>query len=73
MVVWFFGIRKNDLILNQCSRLVIPYFKLTFFEANFVFPWQHKTCQDFKVYGDDASPEDPSSLIEKYRQFNFIS
>ena len=52
--------------------IIIPYFKLTFFEATLA-SLAAQTCQDFKVYiGDDASPEDPSNLIEKYKgQFDF--
>ena len=52
--------------------IIIPYYKLTFFDAT-LSPLAAQTCQDFKVYiGDDASPEDPSNLIEKYKgQFDF--
>lgn len=52
--------------------IIIPYFKRTFFEATLA-SLAAQTCQDFKVYiGDDASPEDPSNLIEKYKgQFDF--
>lgn len=52
--------------------IIIPYFKLTFFEATLT-SLAAQTCQDFKVYiGNDASPEDPSNLIEKYKgQFDF--
>lgn len=51
---------------------IIPYYKLTFFEATL----QSLACQTdkrFKVYiGDDASPENPSFLLEKYKdQFEF--
>lgn len=53
--------------------IVIPYYKLTFFEATL----QSLACQidsRFKVYiGDDASPEDCSPLLEKFEgQFDFI-
>lgn len=51
---------------------IIPYYKLTFFEATL----QSLACQTdkrFNVYlGDDASPENPSFLLEKYKnQFKF--
>lgn len=47
--------------------IIIPYYKLTFFEAT-LQSLAAQTCQDFKVYiGDDASPEDPSKLLEKYK------
>jgi glycosyltransferase involved in cell wall biosynthesis len=46
--------------------IVIPYYKLTFFEAT-LQSLSSQTDKRFKVYiGDDASPEDPSLLIEKY-------
>jgi hypothetical protein len=53
--------------------IIIPYYKLTFFEATL----QSLACQSakrFKVYiGDDASPENPSILLEKYKeQFDFV-
>ena len=53
--------------------IIIPYYKLTFFEATLA-SLAAQTCQDFKAYiGDDASPEDPSNLIEKYKgQFDFV-
>lgn len=53
--------------------IIIPYYKLTFFEAT-LQSLAAQTCQDLKVYiGDDASPEDPSLLLEKYKdQFNFV-
>jgi len=53
--------------------IIIPYFKLTFFEAT-LQSLAAQTCQDFKVYiGDDASPEDPKVLLEQYHgQFDFV-
>jgi hypothetical protein len=53
--------------------IVIPYYKLTFFEATL----QSLACQSdkrFKVYiGDDASSENPMVLLEKYQgEFEFI-
>jgi len=48
--------------------IVIPYFKYAFFEATL----QSLTSQSdnrFQVYiGDDASPENPSLLLEKYEK-----
>lgn len=52
--------------------IVIPYYKINFFEETL----ESLVCQTdkrFKVYiGDDASPEDPSYLIAKYKyKFEF--
>ncbi len=48
--------------------IVVPYFKLTFFEAT-LESLANQTDKRFKVYiGDDASPENPSSLLEKYKE-----
>lgn len=53
--------------------IVIPYFKLTFFEAT-LQSLANQSDQRFKVYiGNDASPEDPSVLLEKYNgKFEFV-
>lgn len=53
--------------------IVIPYYKLTFFEA-ILRSLASQTDKRFKVYiGDDASPEDPLILLEKYQsQFDFV-
>ncbi|MFV8346496.1 glycosyltransferase family A protein [Flavobacterium sp. ZB4P13] len=53
--------------------IVIPYCKLTFFEAT-LRSLASQTDQRFKVYiGDDASWEDPSDLLAKYRgKFYFV-
>ncbi|MBF4517587.1 glycosyltransferase family 2 protein [Flavobacterium sp. ANB] len=46
--------------------IVIPYYKLTFFEET-LESLALQTNQAFKVYiGDDASPQDPQDLLEKY-------
>ena len=52
--------------------IIIPYYKLTFFETT-LESLVNQTDKSFKVYiGDDASTEDPSDLLEKYRgKFNF--
>lgn len=52
--------------------IIIPYYKRTFFEAT-LQSLAAQTCQDFKVYiGDDASPENPTDLLEHFQdQFNF--
>jgi glycosyltransferase involved in cell wall biosynthesis len=52
--------------------IVIPYYKLTFFEAT-LQSLANQTDKRFKVYiGDDASPENPSMLLENYKiQFDF--
>lgn len=53
--------------------IVIPYFKLTFFEAT-LQSLANQTDKRFSVYiGDDASPENPSVLLEKYKgKFDFV-
>ena len=53
--------------------ILIPYYKLTFFEAT-LQSLAAQTCQDFKVYiGDDASPEDPKDLLEQFQgKFEFV-
>lgn len=53
--------------------IIIPYFKLTFFEET-LQSLALQTDKRFKVYiGDDFSPENPSDLLEKYQnKFNFI-
>lgn len=53
--------------------IVIPYYKLTFFEETLKSLF-NQTDKRFKVYiGDDASPENPLSLLEKfYGQFDFV-
>lgn len=53
--------------------IVIPYYKISFFEVT-LKSLSDQTDKRFKVYiGDDASPEDCTSLLEKYRgQFDFV-
>jgi glycosyltransferase involved in cell wall biosynthesis len=53
--------------------IIIPYYKLTFFEAT-LQSLASQTDERFKVYiGDDGSPENPTGLLEKYKgQFEFI-
>ena len=53
--------------------IIIPYYKLTFFEAT-LDSLAAQTNQNFKVYiGDDASPESPNDLLEKYKnKFDFV-
>ena len=47
--------------------IVIPFYKLTFFEAT-LQSLANQTDKRFKIYiGDDASPEDCSVLLEKYK------
>lgn len=52
--------------------IIIPYYKLTFFEAT-LQSLANQTDKRFKVYiGDDASPEDPVTLLKKYQgKFDF--
>ena len=53
--------------------IVIPYYKITFFEET-LQSLSIQTDKRFKVYiGDDASPEEPLVLLEKYKgQFEFV-
>lgn len=47
--------------------IVIPYYKITFFEETLI-SLSNQTNKDFKVYiGDDNSPENPEKLLEKYK------
>ena len=47
--------------------IIIPYFKLSFFEETLA-SLSNQTDKRFKVYiGDDASPENPSLLLEKFK------
>ena len=52
--------------------IIIPYFKLTFFEAT-LQSLANQTDKRFKVcIGDDASPENPSLLLQQFEgEFNF--
>lgn len=48
--------------------IIIPYFKLEFFEET-LLSLVNQTNKQFKVYiGNDASPQDCSDLIKKYKQ-----
>jgi len=60
-------------MLTQMLAIVIPYYKITFFEAT-LQSLANQTDKRFKVYiGDDASPENPADLLEKYRdKFDFV-
>ena len=53
--------------------IIVPYYKRTFFEDT-LKSLAHQTDKRFKVYiGDDASPEDCSSLLEAYKgTFDFV-
>ncbi len=53
--------------------IVIPYYKLTFFEET-LESLSNQTDKRFKAYiGDDASAENPSDLLEKYKgKFDFV-
>jgi glycosyltransferase involved in cell wall biosynthesis len=53
--------------------IIIPYFKLTFFEET-LQSLVSQTDKRFKVYvGDDASPENPAAVLEKYKgRFDFV-
>ena len=53
--------------------IIIPYYKLTFFEAT-LQSLAHQTDKRFKVYiGDDASPHDCAPLLQKFHgKFDFV-
>jgi glycosyltransferase involved in cell wall biosynthesis len=53
--------------------IVIPYYKLTFFDET-LKSLSNQTDKRFKVYiGNDASPENPSLILEQYKdKFNFV-
>ncbi|MFC5684455.1 glycosyltransferase family 2 protein [Flavobacterium sp. MAHUQ-51] len=47
--------------------IVIPYYKINFFEVT-LDSLANQTNKQFKVYiGDDASPDNPTALLEKYK------
>ncbi|MWW24822.1 glycosyltransferase family 2 protein [Algibacter lectus] len=47
--------------------IIIPYFKITYFNDT-LQSLSNQTNKNFKVYiGDDASPEDPKQLLDKYK------
>jgi hypothetical protein len=47
--------------------VVIPYFKITYFEKT-LSSLSRQTCKKFRVYiGNDNSPEDPELLIESFK------
>lgn len=52
--------------------IIIPFYKLTFFEAT-LQSLAHQSDKRFKVYiGDDASPEDCTALLHQFEgQFDF--
>ena len=52
--------------------IVIPYYKINFFEKT-LSSLAQQTDKRFRVYiGDDASPDSPEKLLEKYQgKFNF--
>lgn len=52
--------------------IVIPYYKFTFFEET-LQSLKNQTDKRFKVYiGDDASPENPTEVLEKYQGLFFF-
>uniref|UniRef100_UPI004048809C glycosyltransferase family 2 protein n=1 Tax=Mariniflexile sp. TaxID=1979402 RepID=UPI004048809C len=53
--------------------IVIPYFKILYFEET-IKSLANQTNKQFNVYiGDDASSEDPCSILEKHgNQFNLV-
>lgn len=58
--------------MNSILAIIIPFYKLAFFEET-LESLANQTNQNFKVYiGDDASPEDCTLLLEKYKgKFDF--
>lgn len=57
---------------SHSLAIIIPFYKLAFFEETLI-SLKNQTNKDFKVYiGDDASPEDCTLILEKYKgQFDF--
>lgn len=58
--------------LKNMLAIVIPFYKLTYFEQT-LDSLSIQTDKRFKVYiGNDASPEDPNELLEKFHgKFDF--
>lgn len=74
---WLFLNRSNKNYRNKnhfqrMLAIIIPYFKINFFEKTLESLAQ-QTDKRFQVYiGDDASPVPPIELLEKYQgKFNF--
>ncbi len=61
--------KKQDIKL----AIVIPYFKILFFEET-IKSLANQTNKQFNLYiGDDASPENPEEILEKYKnKLNFF-
>jgi hypothetical protein len=59
--------------IKQMLAIVIPYYKLTFFEET-LQSLAAQTDKRVTVYiGDDASPENPSMLLDKFKnEFEFV-
>lgn len=59
--------------MNSRLAIIIPFFKLAFFEDT-LESLANQTDKRVKIYiGDDASPEDCSLLLEKYQgKFDFV-
>lgn len=52
---------------NEMIAIVIPYYKLEFFEET-LQSLKNQTDKRFKVYiGNDSSPEDPQFLLDKFK------
>jgi glycosyltransferase involved in cell wall biosynthesis len=58
--------------MSSNLAIVIPYYKIDFFKET-LDSLAHQTHKNFKVYiGNDASPNDPSELLSKYKNdFDF--
>jgi len=53
---------------NNSLAIVIPYFKIDFFEET-LSSLARQTNKQFHVYiGNDASPDDPEEIINKYKE-----
>ena len=58
--------------MKETLAIVIPYYKISFFEET-LQSLANQANKNFNVYiGDDASPDNPQGLLKKYEgQFNF--
>lgn len=57
----------KNIQLNKKLAIVIPAYKIEFFEDT-LKSFSHQTCKDFTVYiGDDCSKDDFRSLVDRYR------
>lgn len=63
--------KATHMASSSCLAIVVPYYKIAFFEET-LQSLADQSDQRFTVYiGDDASPENPRTLVKKFKgKFN---